>query len=146
MKKSRGINVAVVFLTMIVTATLASGDDAATKDVLLPAESIQWQDGPEGTKVAPLWGEWMKKGPFGVLVKFEAGVKHELHKHTHDLKIVILSGTYWHAPEGGKEMRFGPGSYLLTAGGHNHTSGCTREAACEFLMTSDDKFDFIPAK
>lgn len=128
-------------LVLAATACLADG----AKDVIMPAASIQWEDGPEGTKVAKLWGDMTKGGPFGVLVKFNPGVTHALHKHTHDLKIVVLAGSYWHTPEGGTQALLGPGSYLLAVGGQNHTSGCTAEAACEFLMTGDDKFDLIPA-
>lgn len=127
-------------------AALAKDSKTPKKDVAWPADAIKWEAGPiKGTQVAKLWGDWTKDGPYGVLVKFEAGLMNPLHKHTHDLKIVVLSGTFVHQPEGGAETRLGPGSYLLQAGGRNHVSGCAAGADCEFFMTSPGKFDMIPA-
>ncbi|HUS23921.1 MAG TPA: DUF4437 domain-containing protein [Candidatus Binatia bacterium] len=116
-------------------------------DVILPAGDIQWQPGPtEGTHLANLWGDWRKNAPFGTLVRFDAGVMHPLHRHTRTLRIVVLSGTFVHQPEGGTETRLGPGSYVLQRGGLNHVSGCAPETECEFFMSSNGKFDFIPVE
>ncbi len=120
---------------------------AVHKDVIMPADAMKWEAGPlKGVQVAQLWGDWSKGGPYGVLVKFEAGVMNPLHKHTHTLKIVVLSGTFVHQPKGGVEEKVGPGGYLLQAGGQYHVSGCAPGAECEFFMTSTDKFDLIPAE
>lgn len=148
MNKSRGIVVAAGFLLAAAGLALAAGGDAAPrKDTVWPAEAIKWDNGPlPGTKVAKLWGDWMKDAPYGVLIKFDAGIINSLHKHTHDLKIAVISGTFVHTPEGGAESRLGPGSYLLQVGGINHVSGCAPGADCEFLMTSNGKFDLIEAK
>ena len=149
MNKSKrfGSLAGVLMMAAIGVTLAAAGDTLRSKDVAWPANSIKWEAGPaEGTKVAKLWGDWMKEGPYGVLVKFNAGLMHPLHKHTHDLKIVVISGTFLHTPEGGAETRFGPGSYLLQAGGKNHVSGCAAGAECEFFMTSNGKFDMIPAE
>jgi anti-sigma factor ChrR (cupin superfamily) len=132
--------IAVFLLSMSVQA-------ASSKDVIWPADAIKWEAGPlPGVHVAKLWGDWMKGGPYGVLVKFDAGVMNPLHKHTRTLKIVVISGTFVHQPKGGTETKLGPGSYLLQAGGTWHVSGCAAGADCEFFMTSSDKFDLIPAK
>jgi len=136
-----------VLLLMGSVALAATGSKAPKKDVIWPADAIKWEEGPlKGTHVAKLWGDWMKGGPYGVLIKFEAGLMNPLHKHSHDLKIVVLAGTFVHHPEGGEETRLGPGSYLLQRGGRNHISGCAPGAECEFFLTSSDKFDLIPAK
>jgi len=120
---------------------------AASQDVVWPAESLQWEDGPvKGTHVAKLWGDWTKGGPYGVLIKFDAGLMHPLHRHSNTLKIVVLKGMFVHQPEGGAETKLGPGSYLLQAGGKNHVSGCSAETECEFFMSSGDKFNFIPVE
>jgi quercetin dioxygenase-like cupin family protein len=66
-----------------------------------------------------------------------------LHHHSHDLKTVVLSGTFVYQPADGTENKLGPGSYLKQAGGQKHISGCAPGAECEFFMTSSDKFDFI---
>ncbi len=116
------------------------------KDVVWPAESIKWEDGPaKGTHIAKLWGDMEKGGPYGVLVKFDAGVNHPLHWHTHSLRVVVISGTFTHTPEGGTETKLGPGSYILQAGGLKHASGATSDGPCEFFMTGTAKFDMTIA-
>jgi hypothetical protein len=68
---------------------------AGMQDVVWPADAIKWEDGPlKGTHVAKLWGDWMAGGPYGVLIKFDAGVTHTLHHHTQTLKIVVVSGSF----------------------------------------------------
>jgi len=138
-----------VLLPLFTLGTADAGKGAAAKmakakkdNVVWPADAIKWEPGPvPGTQVAKLWGDWQKSGPYGVLIKFDAGVMHPLHHHTQTLKTVILSGTFVFTPEGGTETKLGPGSYLLQSGGKNHISGCTKDAPCEFFMTSSDKFD-----
>lgn len=139
---------AAVLATALIVPTAAAGAAKGAKpDVVWPAEGIKWEDGPtKGTHVAKLWGDMGKGGPYGVLVKFDAGVMHPLHKHTHSLKIVVISGTFVHQPEGGTETKLGTGSYLLQRGGRNHASGCAPGADCEFFMTSSDKFDLTPVE
>ena len=138
---NRRIGVLLVFLGFLIAGS------AMAKDVVWPAEAIKWEAGPlPGTKVAKLTGDWTKKGRFGVLIKFDAGLMNPLHKHTNDLHIVVISGTFVHQPDGGTPTRLGPGSYLKQSGGMNHISGCAEGAPCEFYMTSADKFDLIQAK
>src|SRR5262245_20693435 len=80
-------------------------------NVVWPADEIKWEPGPvPGTQDAKLWGDWTKGGPYGVLIKFDAGIKHDLHYHTQTLKTVIISGTFVFQPEGGTETKLGPGS------------------------------------
>lgn len=146
-KRIRVILTAVTILLLAVGVTAATKGKSGAKDVIMPPDSIKWEAGPiPGTHVAKLWGDWTKGGPYGVLVKFEAGTMNPLHKHTQSLKIVVLSGTFIHQPEGGTETRIGPGGYLLQAGGKYHVSGCAAGAECEFFLTSADKFDLFEKK
>jgi hypothetical protein len=143
-KQSRVIAVVASMLVLALSAVAlaAKGGKTAGKDVVWAADSIKWEDGPlKGSHVAKLWGDWMKGGPYGVLIKFDAGLMNPVHKHTQSLKIVVVSGTFVHQPEGGVETKLGPGSYLMQTGGKNHVSGCAAGAECEFFMTSGDKFD-----
>jgi hypothetical protein len=145
-KKSRVVAaVAGMALCVAGSAAFAAGKGGGgAKDVVWPADQIKWEPGPvKGTQVAKLWGDWMKGGPYGVLIKFDAGLMHPLHHHTQSLKIAVISGTFVHQPEGGSETKLGPGSYLKQAGGKKHVSGCAPGADCEFFMTSNDKFDLI---
>lgn len=135
---------AVLAVSTLLSATSALAKDKAKEDVVWPAESVKWEAGPvAGTKVAKLWGDWMKGGPYGVLVKFDAGQINALHHHTHALKIVIMSGTFVHKSDGAPETKLGPGSYLMQAAGKKHVSGCAPGADCTFFMSSDGKFDLI---
>ena len=147
MRKRSRVMVAVASVFVLATSAVtiaAKGGKMVRKDVIWPADNLKWEDGPlKGTHVVKLWGDWMKGGPYGVLIKFDAGLMNPLHKHTQTLKIVVISGTFVHQPEGGAETKLGPGSYLLQAGGKNHVSGCAAGAECEFFMTSADKFDLI---
>ncbi|WP_082591379.1 cupin domain-containing protein [Duganella sp. Root198D2] len=134
--------------TVLAVATLLSANaaakDKAKEDVVWPAEAVKWEPGPvPGTKFAKLWGDMAKGGPYGVLVKFDAGQINALHHHTHALKIVIMSGTFVHKTDGAPETKLGPGSYLMQAAGKKHVSGCEQGAECTFFMTSDGKFDLI---
>ena len=148
-KHSRVVVAAAGAFLLAVSAFAAApkSGQAAKKDVIWTADALKWEDGPvKGTHVVKLWGDWMKGGPYGVLVKFDAGLMNPLHKHTQSLKIVVISGTFVHQPAGGAETKLGPGSYLMQAAGMNHVSGCAAGTDCEFFMTSADKFDLIPAK
>ena len=148
MKHTRLAVVAASVLGMALSApALAASGKAAKADVIMPAAGLKWEDGPsKGSHVAKLWGDYLKGGAYGMLIKFDAGVMHPLHKHTQNLKIVVISGTFVHQPEGGTETKLGPGSFLLQRGGQNHVSGCAAGAECEFFLTSNDKFDLIPAE
>ena len=139
--------VCAVVVTMGGLAFAGKGAKAMKKDVVQPAASLKWADGPaKGVHVAALWGDMSKGGPYGVLLKFDAGLMHPLHSHTQNLKIVVISGTLVHKPEGGSENQLGPGSYLMQAGGSKHVSGCMAGTECEFFMSSADKFDMNMAE
>lgn len=138
-------------LLVVVSAALATAavaqEKPGKKDAVMPATSLTWQDGPvNGVKVAALWGDMTNGAPYGVLIRFEPGLMHPLHYHTESLRIVVLSGTFVHRPEGGTETRLGPGSYVMQAGGQRHVSGCALGAECQFFMTSGAAFDLIPVE
>jgi anti-sigma factor ChrR (cupin superfamily) len=130
---------------------------AASRLLVMPAGDLKWTDldpqGAPGVKVADLWGDHAK-GAFGAFFKLPAGFAVPLHTHTHDMKVVIVSGTYIQAPEGKPEFRLGPGSYFLQPGGnYRHTTTCDKASDCVFLVESGGKFDLkvveagkLPAK
>ena len=141
------------YLSLVLVGLMIFGvtDVSAKKKkgaVVWPAENIKWQDmpmkdGPPGAKVAVLWGN-MKKGAYGALVKLPAGMNNPLHTHSSDTKLVVISGTFWYAPEGGEKKSLGPGSYLLVPKGVKHTSGTDSE--CFAFQEGNGKFDFKPVK
>jgi hypothetical protein len=143
MRERLSVGVAVGILALCAAGLVRAKEGTTMKrDVVRPAGTVQWKDGPAaGTHTAPLWGDMDKGGPYGVMIKFDAGLRHPPHRHSKDMKIVVVSGTFIHQPEGGTETRLGPGSYLLQAGNAVHSSGCSQESDCEFFMESSDKFD-----
>ena len=117
--------------------------------VVMPADSLKWTDldptGAPGVKVATLWGDHTK-GAFGAFFKLPAGFSAPLHTHTHDMKVIFVSGTYMQRPDGKTEFRLGPGSYLLQPGGnYRHTTSCDKTSDCVFFVESDGAFDLKPA-
>jgi len=121
---------------------------AASRLVVMPAADLKWTDldpqGAPGVKVTDLWGDHAK-GAFGALFKLPAGFAAPLHTHTHDMKVVIVSGTYIQAPDGKPEFRLGPGSFFMQPGGnYQHTTTCDKASDCVFLVESGGKFDLKP--
>ena len=113
--------------------------------IFVPAGDLEWTDldptGAPGVKIADLWGDHAK-GAFGALLKLPAGFAAPLHTHTHDMKVVFLSGTYIQAPEGKPEVRLGPGSYMMQPGGnYRHTTSCDKSSECVFFVESNGGFD-----
>ena len=121
---------------------------AARAPVPVPAADLKWTDldpvGAPGVKVADLWGDH-QKGAFGAFFRLPAGFAVPLHTHTHDMKVVTVSGTYIQGPDGKPEFRLGPGSYLMQPGGnYRHTTSCDPASECLFFVESDGPFDLQP--
>ncbi len=119
----------------------------APEPMVMPAADLKWTDldptGAPGVKIVDLWGNHTK-GTFGAFLKLPAGFAVPLHRHTHAIKVVIVSGTYIQAPEGKPEFRIGPGSYFLQPGGsYWHTTSCDKSSECVFFAESSGKFDLI---
>jgi anti-sigma factor ChrR (cupin superfamily) len=138
------VGVVFVLATACVTQ-VASGTAGAETPVVQPAADLKWNDldpvGAPGVKVATLWGD-LAKGPFGALLKLPPGFAAPLHTHTHDIRLVIVSGTYIQAPKGKPEFRLGPGSYLMQPGGnYQHTTSCDQTSECLFFAESEGAFD-----
>jgi hypothetical protein len=118
---------------------------AAARLVETPAADLKWIDldpaGAPGVKVANLWGDHTK-GAFGAYFKLPAGFAVPLHTHTHDMKVIFVSGTYIQAPDGKPEFRLGPGSYMMQPGGnYRHTTSCDKSSECLFFVESSGAFD-----
>lgn len=151
MRRTKVLAIAVSFLLAV--AVLARADEAkakaapkaaAHKAVIWPADGLKWVDmagGPPGVKIVDLWGDHTK-GAYGAMIKFPAGTTAPLHTHTSDMRVVIVSGTWIHTPEGKPESRLGPGSYLLQPGGsYRHTTACDKGSDCVIFAESGAKFD-----
>jgi len=138
-------------LFVLATTVLAQGSGApkagASRAVIIPDSDTKWTDlgaDAPGVKIADLWGNHAT-GAFGALIKFPAGFTAPMHTHTNDFKVVVVSGTWVHGPEGKPEVRLGPGSYVMQPGGnYRHTTLCDNASECVFFVQSKGKFDLLP--
>ncbi|MGH8196232.1 MAG: DUF4437 domain-containing protein [Woeseiaceae bacterium] len=124
-------------------------ETGAASPIPVPTAELRWIDldptGAPGVKIANLWGDH-RNGPFGAFFRLPAGFSAPLHSHTHDMKLVIVSGTYLQRPDGKPEFRLGPGSYLMQPGGsYWHTTSCDPASECLFFVESEGAFDLRPA-
>lgn len=142
--------VASAFPAAVAAQVAPSGGAAPAKaPIARPAPDLEWADldpvGAPGVKIAILWGSHAS-GAFGAFLKLPAGFAAPLHTHTASMKLVIVSGTYLQAPDGQREFRLGPGSYLMQPGGdYRHVTRCDEASECLFFVESDGAFDFLPA-
>ena len=113
-----------------------AGAKAATNEVVMMADAMQFKEVIPGVSRAVLWGD-PDKGAYGAITKFAAGTKAPLHTHAHDIKIVVLSGAYIYETESGVQ-KIGPGSYILVPAGKQHKSGC--DDATTFVEIGSGKF------
>jgi quercetin dioxygenase-like cupin family protein len=135
-------------IPVLAQASPSTEGGSGNAPVPVPAAELRWTDldptGAPGVKVADLWGDH-QKGAFGALFKLPAGFAAPLHTHTHDMKLVIVSGTYIQGPEGKPKFRLGPGSYLMQPGGnYRHTTSCDQASECVFFVESSGAFDLQP--
>lgn len=142
--------VACLALAGVVVALRANGAEESSSVLPIPiaAANLKWIDldpsGAPGVKVADVWGDH-KIGAFGAFFMLPSGFSAALHTHTHDMKLVIVAGTYIQGPDGKAEFRLGPGSYLMQPGGnYRHTTSCDPASDCIFYVESDGAFDLQP--
>lgn len=140
----RARNVLAYGVSFVLAAAVLAQGSGASKAVIMPAADLKWMEldpNAPGVKTADVWGDHTK-GAFGGFTKFPAGWTAPLHTHTDDFKIVVISGTFIHTPEGKPEVRLGAGSYLLQPGGnYRHTTSCDKASECVFYFESDGAFD-----
>jgi quercetin dioxygenase-like cupin family protein len=137
--------VGVSLLASSVFAQSAMGGSKSA--VIRPAAEMKWGPiSPENPEVmiTDLWGDHTK-GAFGALIKFPAGYTADMHTHTADVRIVVVSGTFLHTPQGKPEAKLTAGSYVFQpGGGYVHATGCGKESECVFFAEASGAFDLKP--
>jgi hypothetical protein len=118
----------------------------ADRPIPIASADLKWVDldpvGAPGVQIATLWGD-MGNGPFGAFFRLPAGFASPLHRHTHAMKVVTVSGTYIQRPAGEPVFHLSPGSYLMQPGGnYRHWTSCGDAEDCIFFVESDGGFDF----
>ncbi len=141
----RGSRKTLIFpvLFLVAAALLAQQEGSAKKAVVWPAADLKWEPvagAPPGVMGVTLWGD-PTKGAYGAIWKFPPGFSSPLHTHSSNLKVVIVSGTVIHGPEGKPEVRLSAGSYLFEPSTYRHTTACDKASECVFFIEGDGKFD-----
>lgn len=81
------------------------------------------------------------KAAYGAFTKFAPGQRNDLHVHSNDIRIVVLSGAYIYTPEKGESVRVGPGEFLLVPAGARHVSEADPSDGGLFYEEAAGKFD-----
>jgi hypothetical protein len=145
MRLNRSVTIIVVMVLALLTVSQTQAQKK--KDfVAWAAGDLKWTEmkgGPPGVMYSNLWGD-VTKGAYGSFIKLPAGMTNPLHSHSSDVKLVVISGTFWIQPEGGQRKELGPGSYLFQPGKVKHMSGTVAGSDCVVFQKSTGKFDFVP--
>lgn len=119
-------------------------EKSVSKEVVIPSGQMQFMETAPGVLKVVLWGD-PTKGAYATITKFAKGAKNALHTHSHNIKVVVISGTFVY-DSGGGEKRLGSGSYVFEPAGTQHTSGAGLDGECVFFEESDGAFDLKPVK
>jgi len=108
-------------------------------------DQMKWEPTPgdPAVKMAVAWGD-PNKGAHGAFHKFQAGWAAPLHRHSADMKLVVVSGTLVQAGEDGKEVKLGAGSYVFQPHTAKHVTKCDAGSECVIFVVAGGKFDLIP--
>ncbi len=104
---------------------------AAPKDIVVPGDQMKFQQVMPGISKYTLWGD-PAKGPYGSITRFAKGTKVGWHTHPHDIKAVVISGTFLYN-NGSGEKRLGPGSFIQERASIKHTTAASAETDLEFF-------------
>ena len=130
-------------LLALFLAAAAVAPGAAQEPVVWLAGDLKWVDvagAPPGVQQVMLRRD-PKTGAFAAMQRLPPGFSAPLHAHAANLRIVIVSGTIVHGPEGKPEVRLGPGSYLMLPANARHTTVCDKASACVFFNEGDAKLE-----
>jgi quercetin dioxygenase-like cupin family protein len=118
-----GVALAILVATTVALARERSGSD---REIIRLASEMQFKEASPGVWKAVLWGD-PTRGPYGTINRFSKGTRSGLHTHSHDIEVVVISGTFVY-DSGTGEKRLGPGSYLFEPAGLKHTAGAGEDA------------------
>jgi quercetin dioxygenase-like cupin family protein len=95
------LRASIVMLSILAALPVLSafGADVANEAVFVAPGTLKWQDAPptvpKGAKIAVLYGDPGKDGPFVFRLRVPAGYKIPPHWHTQDEYLTILSGNFY---------------------------------------------------
>jgi mannose-6-phosphate isomerase-like protein (cupin superfamily) len=120
--------------------------DAGGKAITINAKDLKWgeapPDLPKGAKIAVLFGDPTKEGPFTVRLKAPDGYKIAPHWHSKDEQLTVISGTLiLHMGDTMKAdpHRLSPGAFHYLPGKMHHAA--ETKGATIVQVTGEGPFD-----
>jgi mannose-6-phosphate isomerase-like protein (cupin superfamily) len=96
-----------------------------------------------GAEQAVLWGN-PKTGEWGGVARRSAGNAEAWHTHSHDLRLVVLSGTARVEGTAQGSVELEPSSYVDIPAYARHRLICGSGADCTWLVQQTGSFDMLP--
>src|SRR5947199_9863040 len=125
MKTARGFALALLCGVASALSLPALAADSATQ-VFVNTGDVKWMDVPpalpKGAKIAVLYGDPFKSGPFVIRLMAPAGYKIAPHWHSQNENLTVISGTLYLGM--GEKMNTGK-AQALKAGGFHYLPGKT---------------------
>lgn len=112
----------------------------------IPADSLAWDETPEGVAFAALHGDRFVE-PYMAMVRLPAGLVSPPHTKTADMFGVVISGAMVHSPMGadpGDDVVLPEGSFYRIPANVPHVSSCVSQTECVTFLYQDGQFDFLP--
>ena len=111
--------------------------------VLSPPSAMPWKPGSTpGVEQALLWGD-RDHGSNGTIARYPAGFEIRPHYHTHDMRGLIVSGTWLLGIVGGTTGALPAGSYFFLPGKTAHTDRCEGPTPCVMFLAQDESRDTV---
>ena len=119
---------------------------SGTAPLMVSFTDLKWTALPErkGMQFAVLSGD-PKKAEYTQMRRVPAGTDNPLHRHSSELKNVIISGVWYTGTAATSARDFGAGSIVVMPADWVHVSGCRAGSDCVFYQEGKGKFDFKPA-
>ncbi len=115
--------------------------------IRLPAPELSWSEGPQGRRIAVLYGSPSAEGPFVMRVVFPP--RHLIERHWHPTAefTTVLSGTVYLAFGEGADRSsaraYPPGSFLAVPAGM-HIMGWTEDEEVVVQVHGNGPFEVVP--
>lgn len=99
----------------------------------------------KGPQISVVFGDLMKKGPIGYLLKVPAGSISPAHMHTSDDYAVVIKGALNNYAPDAKGEALAPGGTWFQPANVAHVNHCEGSAPCEVFVYMPNGFDYVPA-
>ncbi|MEP4247446.1 DUF4437 domain-containing protein [Tateyamaria sp.] len=128
---------------VLLAASPALGEPGIT---VTPANSLSWENTPEGVAFAALSGD-RRHEPYFAMVRLPGGTTSPPHIKSADMVGVMVEGQMTHAAlNENNPTLVGPGGYYHIPAHLPHVSACVPTVPCLTMLYQDGAFDFVPVQ